>query len=381
MTNKQSFSSIVVVMFAVVLGACQPTANTPQSTPTQNPETIVQAYTPFPTAEIVLSPTSTATTSATATTTNTATPSPTTTPRSTRTPTSQPSPIASATLEPTQQLATLQSSEVVTILQPGVFLRVDSYVFERPIVMAENRQDWVARVYPYGGTQFGQFDVHLGVDMQNPRFTPIVAVADGVVVYAGDDLSTAYGPYTDYYGNLVIIEHPDIITLEGLPVYTLYGHMQEIDVEIGQTISAGQEIGSVGDTGIALGPHLHFEVRMGDFTNYRNTRNPELFIKPYRGFGTLVGSLINDSTLGTTQGVTILLRNSSFSRETYTYGGDRVNSSPIWGENFTLGDIPEGTYDVIVSDRNGRVYDREEVTITAGQSTWVELNVNWDNAQ
>ncbi len=249
---------------------------------------------------------------------------------------------------------------------------VDHYLLERPIERSDDLEDYANRVYPYGGTQFGQFEVHLGVDMVNGRFTPILAAGDGTVYYAGDDLTTAYGPYEDYYGNLVIIEH-DFLSPEGLPVYSLYGHLQAFEVGTGERVTVGQQIGTIGDAGIAFGPHLHFEVRVGNPQNYLTTRNPDLWIKPYFGFGTLVGHL--STTNSDESGITILVRSEGTNRETYTYGGDRVNSDPSWGENFTYGDLPEGDYEIVVSNKSGRVFFRERVAIEAGKTTFIEIKL------
>jgi hypothetical protein len=246
-------------------------------------------------------------------------------------------------------------------------------VLDRPIERRDDLVDYANRAYPYGGTQFGQFDVHLGIDLENARHTPIRAAAAGRVYYAGSDLELLFGPYPDYYGNLVVIAH-DLLSSDGLPLYTLYGHMQRVDVRTGDIVEAGQTIGTIGDSGIALGPHLHFEVRAGIPEDYRSTRNPDLYIRPYPGFGTLAGRLVNTRD-PEAYGTVITVRSATSRRETYTYGGDRVNSDPGWGENFTLGDLPEGVYEVIVSDRNGRVYFRQEVTIERGRTTWLDITI------
>jgi murein DD-endopeptidase MepM/ murein hydrolase activator NlpD len=89
---------------------------------------------------------------------------------------------------------------------------------------------------------------HTGVDYAAPEGTEVVAAAGGTVVYAQDDGGS--------YGNRVVIEHED-------GYYTTYNHLSEIDVEVGQEVTAGDPIGEVGNTGNSFGAHLHFEVTQG----------------------------------------------------------------------------------------------------------------------
>jgi len=86
---------------------------------------------------------------------------------------------------------------------------------------------------------------HNGVDLAAPEGAPIRAVANGIVVFAD--------PYAKY-GNLVVVAHGNEIT-------THYGHCQEIKAKTGKVVKAGEIIGTVGATGGATGPHLHFEIR------------------------------------------------------------------------------------------------------------------------
>jgi hypothetical protein len=268
---------------------------------------------------------------------------------------------SAAALSPTPRVTPTLSVTVVPF--------TEMYVFERPIPRSDDLQDFATRVYPYGGTQFGQFDVHLGLDFINPRFTPVLAAGSGTVIYAGSDAEILFGPYLNYYGNLVVIAH-DLQSVEGLPVYTLYAHLERIDVAAGAQVATGDVIGAVGATGIALGPHLHFEVRVGSPTDYLATRNPDFWIKPYPGFGTLAGRVTADGA--DVRGQVVLIRREGRTREAYVYGGDRVNSDPSWNENFTHGDLPAGVYEVIVSER-GRIYFQSEVTIEAGRTTFIEI--------
>ncbi len=87
---------------------------------------------------------------------------------------------------------------------------------------------------------------HDGVDLAAPEDAPIRAIADGYVVFAG-----TYGSY----GRLIVIRHNDKVTSH-------YGHCQKLNVEVGQRIAAGRIIGTVGSSGAATGPHLHFEIRL-----------------------------------------------------------------------------------------------------------------------
>jgi murein DD-endopeptidase MepM/ murein hydrolase activator NlpD len=88
--------------------------------------------------------------------------------------------------------------------------------------------------------------LHKGMDIAAPIGTPILAPADGKVVFAG----TKGG-----YGNTVIIDHGD-------HVHTLFAHISFIEVSEGETVKKGQEISRVGITGHSTGPHLHYEVRI-----------------------------------------------------------------------------------------------------------------------
>jgi len=86
---------------------------------------------------------------------------------------------------------------------------------------------------------------HAGVDVDLPEGTPVVAIADGTVAFAGEQF---------FGGNSVVLDH-------GGDVYSVYYHLQEYDVSEGQKVARGERIGAVGASGRATGPHLHFSVR------------------------------------------------------------------------------------------------------------------------
>jgi murein DD-endopeptidase MepM/ murein hydrolase activator NlpD len=89
--------------------------------------------------------------------------------------------------------------------------------------------------------------LHIGIDYVAPVGMPVVAVADGTVLFAG--------PFSGY-GNLIIIQHNGGYT-------THYGHLSAYapNLTVGSHVLRGQILGKVGQTGLATGPHLHFEIR------------------------------------------------------------------------------------------------------------------------
>ncbi len=104
-----------------------------------------------------------------------------------------------------------------------------------------------------GSTIFQSF--HTGIDIAAPLYTPIHAVADGVVIWAGYAVP---GQRHESYGLCVVIQHNAHIS-------TMYAHMDDLvyglSVRVGDLVRKGQVIGHVGMTGWTTGPHLHFETR------------------------------------------------------------------------------------------------------------------------
>ncbi len=110
------------------------------------------------------------------------------------------------------------------------------------------RGEVVGRFGPEHHPRFNVVTPNNGIDIAAPIGTPVRAVGRGRVDYTAEDYGT--------YGQIVILNHGD-------SYYTLYGHLSEIAVAVGQEVAAGQVIGRSGDTGSLKGPVLHFEVRRG----------------------------------------------------------------------------------------------------------------------
>jgi len=116
------------------------------------------------------------------------------------------------------------------------------------------RTPFIPPVEEYRPTNFGSRRVingdprmaHSGVDIRLPRGTPVRSIADGRIAFAGEQF---------FGGKSVVIDH-------GGGVFSVYYHLQEYSVAEGKEIARGDRVGSVGATGRATGPHLHFGVRV-----------------------------------------------------------------------------------------------------------------------
>jgi len=140
-------------------------------------------------------------------------------------------------------LATAESREGAIIHRANLFLSRD--------------QQWEGTFeYPVDGKVIGEFGLkrmrngtidvgfHKGIDLRADKGTPALAANSGTVVLAS---------HFKAHGNTVMINH-------GQGVMTIYLHLQSISVKLRQKVTKGQEIGKVGSTGMATGPHVHFQV-------------------------------------------------------------------------------------------------------------------------
>ncbi len=249
--------------------------------------------------------------------------------------------------------------------------RVEHNILHRPIELTDENTHWIDRSYAYGDTRLNTRPVHLGVEFVNERNTPVYAAKAGRVVFAGDDSETLLGPQLDYYGNVVVLAH-DLYSLAGRQLFTLYGHLEKIQVRTGQVVGDQSRLGWVGSSGVALGPHLHFEVRVSDPFDHRQTRNPELWLQHYLEHGMIVGS-VRDQDGGPIAGRRVAVRSTEVSLDVFTYGGEDVNADPVWRENFVAGDLLAGEYEIVVLDENDALTYRESVQVEAYRTTLVEI--------
>lgn len=107
----------------------------------------------------------------------------------------------------------------------------------------------------------GVVQFHRGVDLAAPRFAPVRAAADGIVTRIGFDA---------LLGTYVVLQHSG-----GFETY--YAHLAKTRVTLNETVGSGTIIGRVGSTGLATGPHLHFEVREAG-----RPKDPLLLLPPVR---------------------------------------------------------------------------------------------------
>ncbi|WP_417482772.1 M23 family metallopeptidase [Maricaulis sp.] len=141
----------------------------------------------------------------------------------------------------------LGSSLVACVSLPGEFMSSSPSNARFTAAVAD------AAIYsPFGEVRRrsgGRTGRHTGIDLAAPQGTPVHAAGPGMVTYAGWNYEGSQD-----WGLLVAIDH-------GEGWVTLYAHLSDIDVVAGDPVNAGAELGQIGTTGNATGPHVHFELR------------------------------------------------------------------------------------------------------------------------
>jgi len=251
----------------------------------------------------------------------------------------------------------------------------DHYWFIRPVPSGSRNYDleW----YPFGNDvlrpDIGPYRIHHGLDFPNETGTPILALADGVVVHAGVLPSPRDG--VNYYGNTVVIRHD--WQWQGKDVYTLYAHTLELFVQEGDHVEQGQLIAGVGSSGEVSGPHVHIEVRVGN-NIYGDARNPALWLVPFEGWGTIAGRFVDkNGRFITGAPVTIKPVNVETAVRTQLTYAAVVQSDDVWRENFVVADLPAGKYEVQLTGIDNIRYERD-IEVYPGQTSFVIISTNFE---
>lgn len=125
---------------------------------------------------------------------------------------------------------------------------------QKPVASYTITSRFGMRIHPVTGVQ----KMHNGIDLAAPKGTPIMSSQSGKVIIS---------QYSSSYGNYVVVDH-------GGGLSTLYAHLDKRYVNDGDVVKCGQEIGTMGSTGMSTGPHLHYEVRVNG-----EKINPELKVR------------------------------------------------------------------------------------------------------
>ena len=251
----------------------------------------------------------------------------------------------------------------------------DHYLFIRPIPSRSRNYDleW----YPFGNdvlrADLEPYRIHHGLDFPNDTGTPVLAASSGTVIHAGPLPSPRNG--VNYYGNTVIIEHD--WQWNGQQIFTLYAHTLELFVEVGDSVNQGQLIAGVGSSGEVSGPHLHFEVRVGQ-NLYGDARNPMLWMAPYEGMGTIAGRFVDrNGRFITSAPVQVRPINVPIASRTQLTYHEVIQSDSVWNENFVFGDLPAGKYEVLLTGIDNIQYLRE-LEVKPGQTSFVVISTNFE---
>ncbi len=305
----------------------------------------------------------------------TATRRPTNTALPTRAATPTPSRTSTPTVSPTLEATPTTTSTVGPTRTPRP--AAQHFMLDRPVSL-NARGNAPSPNYLYGTTNGGTYDVHHGEEFENDTGTPLFSVADGTIIVAGNDeqllcgdnSKSVCGRSPNFYGNVVVIQLSK--TYRNQRVFALYGHLNEIDVTVGRNVIIGDRLGSIGQTGIALGPHVHFEVRVGQNT-YAHTRNPILWMTALSGRSALAGRYA-DAKNQPIQAASIKIyrEDGAYVGVTETYSRDKypaVNSDPEMEENFAFPDLPAGDYVVRVDGTQFAA----KVSIEEGKLAFVDV--------
>ena len=243
------------------------------------------------------------------------------------------------------------------------------FILHRPITPPAN--DAVDTTYRYASTANGKREPHHGVEFLNKFGTPVQAAANGTVIFAGPDTEAVYSPQINFYGNLIVLKHEN-------DLYTLYAHLSKINVQVGDAVFVGEQIGEVGQSGVATGSHLHFEVRENRVEDYFATQNPELWLMlgvDERNIrcGVLMVSIVDEESRHQYGEMTLERKPTASDKGKTFYLDAYVNEMATGEENAAMGDLIPGSYRIALK-YNGHLYERW-LEVKSGKLTQVVIVV------
>ena len=235
--------------------------------------------------------------------------------------------------------------------------------FARPVSSQHNTG--IDQTYHYGSTWAGRFQLHHGVEFNDPEGTPLLAIGAGTVTFAGE---------VKHKTKAVVVRQD--ARFGGEVVYSVYLHLAQIQAKAGQRVKTGDTLGTCGHTGRATNDHLHFEIRLtaevGDGIG-QPAYNPAAFLKPLAGTGVIAGVVRRGEArvpgARVVGPIVAVPAESPFAwAETYAL---LANPNPELDENFVVADVPAGVYPLAV-EVDGKVV-RRCARVEAGRLTFVDL--------
>jgi murein DD-endopeptidase MepM/ murein hydrolase activator NlpD len=264
--------------------------------------------------------------------------------------------------------------------------------FSRPI--GRDDQPYMDQTYRYGSTFGGTFQPHQGVEFNNADGTPVRAIGNGTVVWAGPAeqgaLTVAIRHDTTVTGNVPRSPVDSAPTARAkLFIYSVYYHNTELKVKVGDRVRTGQVISLVGNTGRATNDHMHLEVHASPVDSVQYivdpdqryplyTTNTELWLQTFTNAdgraesGWVAGQVLDAAGKPVPQAHIFGLTKFEPAEtplvmvETY---GPKNHMHPLYGEHFAIGDVPPGDYVMGVEIDGKKVY--RKVIVTRGMVTWV----------
>lgn len=230
----------------------------------------------------------------------------------------------------------------------------DHFYFDRPLLMSNSSR--LNAEYRYGYYYPEEDVVHTGIDIIGTRGDPVLAAASGKVIFAGNGLLNGANHPEDPYGLAIMVRHS--FSYNGYTIYSVYAHLDKINVSKGEWIESGEKIGTIGMTGNTSGPHLHFEVRIENSLGDK-VQNPELWLAPPVGQGVLAGRIETSyGMIMTTKTLWLKSLDTDKNWTIITYAPKTKQLDDFYEENFAIGELPSGNYEVSIY-YYGKLYKQE----------------------